>query len=181
MQAKYIERNEIDRTLAVAETDEHRAMLLLSYCAGLRAMEIAAMDWSYITTASGTIADTITLPALATKGATGAGAVPMNDELRTVLAAIHTARCWPRAGSIFARPGSPSITSGAVQQILRKLYSAAGLRASSHSGRRAFVTDLLRDGETMPDVKRVSRHSSLSTVAIYCAPSPTMRDAINRR
>jgi integrase/recombinase XerD len=181
MAATYLSREEFDRAVAVAETAEHRAILMLSYFGGLRSLEIARTRWEYVLDASGLVAHDLVLPNLATKGKTGGRTVPLVGELRDVLVAIHAYRGGPRQGFVFARPGSHGITSNAVRLALKKLYRQAGLRATSHSGRRSVITDLLRGGALVSDVQRVAGHASPSTTYRYVAPSDEMRAAMERR
>ena len=53
MRAKTLSKIELERALATCDPMQ-AVMVLLSHRAGLRACEIAALDWSMITTASGT-------------------------------------------------------------------------------------------------------------------------------
>ena len=62
-------------------------MFLLSVDAGLRAKEIASLDWSMVTDSSGTITDTIRLQDKASKGRSG-GVVFMSKRLRDAVSAL---------------------------------------------------------------------------------------------
>lgn len=62
-------------------------MFLLSVDAGLRAKEIAALDWSMLTDAAGKLTDEIRLQDRASKGKSG-GVVYMSTRLRSALAAL---------------------------------------------------------------------------------------------
>ena len=64
----------------------NKVIFLLSVDAGLRAKEIAALDWSMVTDAEGRITDEIRLQDRAAKGKSG-GVVYMSTRLRAALAA----------------------------------------------------------------------------------------------
>ena len=95
----------IERTSRYPERD--RAMVLLSTRAGLRAAEIAALDWAHVLTADGTdVAEFIDLPRAVTKGQKRARVIPIHDELRAALEALRSA--WSeRVGS--DRPDQASL------------------------------------------------------------------------
>jgi len=55
-----------------------------------------------------------------------------------------------------------------VQNLCRVLYQAAGIdNASSHSGRRTFITTLSERGVSVRVIQALARHSSLSTTQPY--------------
>ncbi|KVS13145.1 tyrosine-type recombinase/integrase [Burkholderia multivorans] len=54
-----------------------------------------------------------------------------------------------------------------LQSYVTGLYKAAGLRASSHSGRRTFATRLLGRGATIEQVKLLLGHESIDDTRRY--------------
>ncbi len=159
--------HELDLTRVVAGADRQQtAMLLLSHRAGLRAMEIAALDWRHILDAAGGIADFIDLPALATKGKTGQGRVPMAVDLRAALLKLAASRRFPRKGKVVVGDRG-ALSAHAVGQRLNRLYERNGLAASSHSGRRGFATRLAGSGLNAFQVQRAMRHADISTTRLY--------------
>src|SRR5258708_35690908 len=74
-QAKVLRKTELQRLLNHISHTRHperdRVMVLLSFKAGLRALEISRLTWSMVTTAPGELADAISLPNKASKGRTG--------------------------------------------------------------------------------------------------------------
>jgi integrase len=64
------------------------------------------------------------------------------------------------------------MSAGAVQVWFRRLYASLGFAgASSHSGRRTFVTrcakNIIAAGGSLKDVQELAGHSSLSTTQRY--------------
>src|SRR5215203_3530964 len=146
-QAKVIRRSELQRLLHRVSGSRHperdRAMVLLSFKAGLRAKEIAGLTWSMVTDASGELADAIALPNAASKGEGGGRTIPLHDDLRSALVALKAARGEK------ARPHIPVIYSeradgysaNAVAVWFHTRFAELGIEgASSHSGRRTFIT-----------------------------------------
>jgi integrase/recombinase XerD len=140
-------------------------MILLSFKAGLRAKEIAELTWSMITDASGEIADAIALQNLASKGKNGGRTIPLHGELREALVALRTTR------DDKARANHPVIYSerargysaAAVAVWFHTRFRELGVQgASSHSGRRTFITSLAKKiveaGGSLRDVQMNLRH-----------------------
>jgi integrase/recombinase XerD len=64
------------------------------------------------------------------------------------------------------------VASNSVQIFFKRLYDRLGLKgASSHSGRRTFVTSLAKKivaaGGSLRDVQQLAGHKSLSTTQRY--------------
>jgi len=149
-------------------------MVLLSFKAGLRAKEIAELRWSMITDASGELADAISLPNSASKGKGGGRTIPLHNELRDALASMK-AVCGEKA-----RPDRPVIYSeraagysaNAVAVWFHTRYAEIGIEgASSHSGRRTFITaaakKITEAGGSLRDVQELAGHTSLATTQRY--------------
>jgi len=95
-QAKVLRAGELRRLLHRASRSRHperdRAMVLLSFKAGLRAVEIVGVTWSMVTDASGEIADCISLQNTASKGKGGGRAIPLHSDLRDALSRLLAVR-----------------------------------------------------------------------------------------
>jgi integrase len=177
-QAKTLSRKELQRLLDRVTHGRHperdRVMILLSFRAGLRSKEISGLTWSMITDASGTLADTIALPNRASKGRNGGRSIPLHDELRDALAALMAAR----PDKVLAdRPvvyseRADGYSANAVAVWFHERYREVGIEgASSHSGRRTFITALskkiIEAGGSLRDVQQLAGHASLSMTQAY--------------
>src|SRR5258708_39441047 len=95
-QAKVLRPRELQRLLDHVSHSRHperdRVMVLLSFKGGLRAMEIANLRWSMITTATGELADAISLPNRASKVKGGGRTIPLHNGLRAALASLKAVR-----------------------------------------------------------------------------------------
>ncbi len=158
--------------------ERDRVMVLLSVRAGLRASEIAGLDWRHALTADGTaVAAEIDLPRQVTKGAKRARVIPVHEELKVALEAFRAAfpeRVAPGQPVVFSERGRYG--ANGIAHWFRRIYQDAGLvGASSHSGRRTLLTNLARRcaqaGASLRDVQRIAGHADLGTTERYVEPS----------
>lgn len=206
-QAKVLSPDQLTRFLDHVETLRHparnRVIVLLSFKAGLRACEIANLRWSMITDVDGNIADAIQLTDDASKTvknasmgrASGGGrTIPLHPLLGAALERIrddpprrlaHVAG-WPRPTD----PVAPSERGGPFSPNAIALWFVLRYRelnfvgASSHSGRRTFITGaarmILRAGGSLRDVQMLAGHRSLQVTQTYIeADAPAQRRLVN--
>lgn len=150
-------------------TRNHTAVAL-SFYAGLRACEIAALLVGDVFDDAGAVRDTIYLRAAQTKGSEAA-TVLVNKRLAAALkryAAAYPKRiAQPTAPLVFSAKGG-AFTAQTVVNLFQGLYKAAGIAgASSHSGRRQFVTELADKGINARVIQALARHKHLNTTMRY--------------
>ena len=183
-QAKTLTKDEMARVLDHIRTrrfaPRDRAMMLLTHLAGLRIGEVAGLRWSDVTNQDGTVKDEIRLLPDMTKGR-HPRTVFVNMRLREELAAYAAqARCVDRSYPFFASQNSMKSGFGAnsLAQTFALLYAGAGVEgASSHSGRRTFLTNLANKGTAIHILKTLAGHRSISTTAAYLYSSPSQLKA----
>ena len=173
-QAKLLTEPEFKRLAAVIDslrypTRNHTAVAL-SFYAGLRACEIAALRVGDVFDAYGKPKDTIYLSAAQTKG-NDSCTVLANKRLRTQLAkyaAQYPQQLQnPAAPLLFSAKGG-GFSPQTVVNLFQRLYKLANIAgASSHSGRRQFVTNLADMGINMRVVQELARHRNLGTTQKY--------------
>ena len=173
-QAKLLTDVERKRLTAVIDstryaTRNHTAVAL-SFYAGLRACEIAGLRVGDAFEAGGAVRDTIYLSAAQTKGNTG-NTVLVNKKLATALkryAAQYPKRQQqPSAPIMFSAKGA-GFTAQTIVNLFQHFYKAAAITgASSHSGRRQFVTELADKGVNARVVQALARHKHLNTTMRY--------------
>jgi integrase/recombinase XerC len=151
-----------------------RTTVLLSTKAGLRAVEISRVTWGMVLDGDGLVGECLELPNRATKGRTGGRSIPLHPELKLALTQLQVA---PGVNSdhdapvIFSERGIAQ-TAGSITVFFYRLYKDLGIKgASSHSGRRTFVTQLARKcstvGGSLKDVQRLAGHARLNTTERY--------------
>jgi len=153
----------------VKDTPMTHAMVLLSLKAGLRAKEVASLTWAMACDAEGNLGDVIALQNVASKGKRGGRVIPMNGELRAALQALWTPGC---SGPVIRSARGRQMNANAVTVRFHRLYASLGFTgASSHSGRRTFITKMARRivtvGGSLKDVQELAGHASLSTTQRY--------------
>ena len=63
--------------------------------------------------------------------------------------------------------------------LFKEIYETAGIRTSSHSGRRTFATRLNEKGVGMKTIQKLMGHRNIGTTALYCEVSDaTLRKAV---
>jgi integrase/recombinase XerD len=154
--------------------ERDRVMVLLSFKAGLRAKEIAALTWSMITTASGELADAISLPNRASKGKGGGRTIPLHNDLRAALASLMAVRgekLRPHLPVIYSERADGYSANAVAVWFLTRFREIGIEGASSHSGRRTFITatakKITEAGGSLRDIQELAGHSSLATTQRY--------------
>ena len=179
-QAKILSDLDLKRLLKVASQSRHphrnKAIALLSVRAGLRASEIAHLEWSMVTDGGGTIANMIELPGSVTKYGLSRR-IPLHADLKRALSAIHRHQGRPSNGPVIASERFKgeryaAMTPKAIVNWFTSAYRQAGLcGCSSHSGRRTFITRAARlvakAGGSLRDVQQLAGHRSIDTTQGY--------------
>jgi len=179
-QAKTLTTTEIERLLTHINSRKHaarnRSMMLLTHWAGLRIGEVACLRWSDVTTTDGQIKDEIRLLPDMTKGR-HARTVFVSAKLKAELQGYATqAKCVDRSYPFFASQKSvrAGFNANSLAQTFALLYAGAGLEgASSHSGRRTFITKLASQGVGVRVLMSLAGHRNISTTASYLYSNPS--------
>lgn len=156
-------------------------IVLLSFKAGLRACEIAGLDWSMVTDANGQIGTEIVVRRHIAKMGS-ARRIPCHHRLRQALILLHAECDHPRAGPVCQSERSGHLTAKSVVNWFAEQYHQLGFEGcSSHSGRRTMITAAARAipkaGGSLRDVQELAGHRSLTTTERYIAGD---RDAQRR-
>lgn len=175
-QAKTLTPAQVARVLNEVKLSRYperdRVMVLLSFNAGLRACEIAKVTWGMVLDAEGNVADVLELRDRATKGKKGGRQVPLCAELRDALQALKGDDRPAANAHVIHSERDTGLSAGAIAVWFHRLYARLGLKgASSHSGRRTFVTELAKTivghGGSLWDVQQLAGHASLATTQRY--------------
>jgi integrase/recombinase XerD len=171
-QAKTLNQSEIDQVLRYIATSSryatrNRTMLLTSFYSGMRVGEIASLKLSDVCNEDGTIKREIRLTAEQTKGRVGR-VVFVNDKLQTELAAyLRTHKIKDQTHPLFYTEKSRGFSANTLTQWFFWLYRKSGVVASSHSGRRTFITNLANKGVSVRVLASLAGHKSIATTQIY--------------
>ena len=176
-QAKILNSAELRRVLDYVATRKHsarnRAMLLLTHFAGMRVAEVASLRLNDVLNDSGTIKEEVRLKPEQTKGKY-ARTVYLNLRIQKELAQyIKTINTSDLQKPLFYTQKRASFSPNTLAQYFLFLYRNVGLEgASSHSGRRSFLTHLANKGTAIHILKSLAGHRNISTTAAYLYSSP---------
>src|SRR5579872_1677116 len=152
----------LERLKSTRHPARNRVMFLLSVDAALRGKEIASLEWSMVTDASGALSDCIRLEDKAAKGKSG-GLIYMSKRLTAALMALHAEMRRPTR-TVIAKANGEGMSAQVVVNWFFSLYRSLGFEGcSSHSGRRTAITRWARKigavGGSLRDVQTLARHS----------------------
>jgi integrase len=146
-----------------------RAMILLSVKAGLRACEIARLEWSMVLDARGKVAHTLAIhDAIAKKR--GGRNIPMHPDIRRALRGLL--RVIEPSGPVIRSARGSHMRATSIVNWFAALFRELGYEGcSSHSGRRTFITaaarNIHRSGCSLRDVQLLAGHRSIETTERY--------------
>ena len=181
-QAKTLTDQELEAVLHHVKQRSHssrnRAMILMTFWAGFRVGEVAALQ--YCNTAilqycnvyddAGAVKPEIRLDAAMTKGK-HARTVFLPKKLRAELALYqpkHPSRTAHSPLFQTQKSHTRGFSANTATQLFLALYKGTGIDgASSHSGRRTFITRLASKGVTVRVLASLAGHKSIATTQRY--------------
>jgi site-specific recombinase XerD len=180
------------RALERSTSVRDRAIALLLFYTGLRIGEAASLNLD-------------DAPVSARKGKVivrlGKGQtyreVPLNAEVRNALTAwvLERSKRFPQystegstndnaeagQGALFLNRAGGRLSSRAIDSLLRRLATEAGLSLSAHTLRHTCLTNLVRQGTDLVLVAELAGHKRLETTRRYSLPSASEREAAMER
>lgn len=192
-QARTLTEKELQLFLLFVQSRKHaardRAMTLLMHWAGMRVGEVAATRIGDVLAADGTIKHEIKLTAQQTKGSRSR-AVVLSDKVRKELQRYLQWRFDEKHliaityskteldKPLFKTQKRDGFTANTLSYHFHMLYRAAGLDgASSHSGRRHFLTSLSKRGVALRTMMELAGHRQAQTTMRYVDVTDDMKRA----
>lgn len=182
-QASVLSDADIRRVFRIIETTRHaernRLAFVLSIYAGMRIGEIAALKIGDVATGEREPRREIKLAADQTKGSKGRTVV-VSDRVQREIATYLECRPYSRDEPLIPSQRNGRFFSNvSLCTLFVEIYEIAGIRTSSHSGRRTFATRLNEKGVGMKTIQRLMGHKNIATTALYCEVSEKiMRGAV---
>ena len=181
-QAKTLTQTELRRVLDYIASRKHstrnRALLLTTYLSGMRVGEVSSLRFKDVVDAEGMIRNEIRLLAENTK-TNEARTVFVNEKLRKELeayAAIYTPKNINCKFFYSQKTDSDGFTANTLTQFFHYLYKRSGVDgASSHSGRRTFITNLANKGISVRVLASLAGHKSISPTQCYIDVNDDMK------
>ncbi len=182
-QAKVLTETEIKRLLTVIAGERHaernRLAVMLSFLAGLRVGEISALNVSDVVDGESRVRDQLRLNPAHTKGGVSR-TIFLNKRLqREIRRYLHSFPALPAPESALlpSQKGGP-FSANTLCQLFAELYRRAGIDgASSHSGRRGFITKLAHSGISAKVIMELAGHKHLGTTQRYIEVNDEMKRA----
>lgn len=179
-QAKTLTQAELDQVLRHVSTTRYairnRAMVLMSFWSGMRVGEIASLRIADVRNDDGTIKAEVKLQASQTKGK-HPRTVFINEKLRAELAAyLKTFAVKDPTRPLFYTEKRTGFDANTMAQWFFWLYKKAGIAgASSHSGRRTFITGLANKGIGVRVLASLAGHRSIAVTQSYIDVNDDMK------
>ena len=192
-QARVLTEKDLRKVLNFCNTQPHatrnRTMLLCTHMAGMRVGEVAALTVSDVLAMDGTVKEEIALSAQQTKGNKARTVlVPrkLRDELTSYLqqrygiANLLAVTQTDTQRALFPTQKNPKrgFTANTLCQLFHKIYKDSQMYgATSHSGRRTFITKLADKGVGVRVLMALAGHKSIATTQRYIELNPTIMKA----
>lgn len=172
-QARTLTDAELKRVVAVIEAGKHAprncCAVMLSFLAGMRVGEIAQLTIGDVFDTNGAIRDQIVLKAAYTK-TKETRTVFVGKRLRSELERYkRSLSALPAAEKLLLQTQKRTAFSpNTLCQLFSQLYKRAGIDgASSHSGRRSFITKPAHAGISPKVIMTLAGHKHLTTTQRY--------------
>ena len=192
-QARTLNEKELNALLLYIKTRKHaardRAIVLMTFWAGMRIGEVAATRIKDVLATDGTVKHEMNLTAEQTKGKYGRTVV-LADKLRKELmdylltrfdkkelVALHYSDLINKP--LFATQKSEGFNANTLTYTMHMLYKDAGFLdgASSHSGRRSFLTNLSAKSVPLKVLMELAGHRQAQTTMRYINVTSDMKRA----
>ena len=182
-QAKVLSEKEIRKVVKVIESKRHstrnRCMFLLTHGSGMRVGEVASLRICDVLQSDGSIKSEVYLSAIQTKGTKGR-TVYLSDKMRDEISLYLKTRfklndllavtLTDTTRALFANQKDchRGFSASTACQMFHYWYKEAKIEgASSHSGRRGFITNLANKGVHVRILQELAGHSSIAVTQKY--------------
>ena len=182
-QAKVLSDKDTRRVLLHIAANKHasrnRAIFLMTTNCGMRVGEVAAVRLCDVLTSDGKIRDEIHLKAEQTKGNKGRTVMlskKIQEEIHNYLSVrfklkdLLAVTLTDTNRALFANQKNchRGFSANTLAQFFTTLYARVGIDgASSHSGRRGFITNLANKGVSVRVLMELAGHSSMAVTQKY--------------
>lgn len=171
-QAQTLNEAQLRRVIHYCRSRRHpvrdQTIVMASFYAGLRAKEIAALTVGDVFDDAGAVREQFILSAAQSKGGQRR-TVYVNQRLRKAFAEYgDTIKLSDPQRPLFASQKGGGFSANTMCQLFLDIYKAVGLKdASSHSGRRTYITRLANKGVGVRLLAALAGHSHISTTQRY--------------
>ena len=182
-QAKVLTEKEIKKVIKVIESKRHasrnRCMFMMTHMSGARISEVASLRICDVLASDGSIKSEVYLSAVQTKGSKGR-TLYLSEKLRDEISLYLKTRFklkdllpvtmtdTVRALFTNQKDCQRGFSASTACQMFHYWYKEAKIEgASSHSGRRGFITNLANRGVHVRILQELAGHSSIAVTQKY--------------
>ena len=172
-QAKTLSKQELKRVLDYNDacerhSERNRAMLLFTHLCGMRIGEVVALRVSDVIDDNGEVKGELRLCAEQTKGSRARVVFVSMRMRKEIKRYVEHLIVRSRSDFLFRTQKSHCFSSNSATQLLQRIYERSGHKgATSHSGRRSFITELASKGVGVRVLAELSGHRSIATTQRY--------------
>jgi integrase/recombinase XerD len=180
-QAKTLSKAELKQLLDVTNSCSRyplrdSTMLLFTHLCGLRVGEVAALCFKEILDANGNVRDEMTLDAARTKSKRARKIFLPKQMQRQLRGYTSSVTKQPQHGYLFSTQKQSHFSANTATQLIQRLYARAGISgATSHSGRRTWLTALSQRGVSVFVLAEMAGHRSIQTTQRYVSVNDEMK------
>ena len=179
-QAKVLKQSELDQVLRYLSTKRYakrdRCLILTSFWSGMRVGEIAQLKMGDVVNEDGTIKSEIRLSAQQTKGNTARIVFIPKKLKEEILDYLTTRHITLSHIPLFHTDDRLGFTPNSLCQWFFWTYRRAGISgASSHSGRKFFLTSLANKGISIHILASLAGHKSIAVTHRYLIANDDMK------
>ena len=181
-QAKTLSKSELKRVFDVTRAcsrypERDITMLMFTHYCGLRIGEVAALRFDDIISCDGTLLSELTLHKERTKNKRARKIFLPKKMMRQLSDYLAGLTRRPAHGYLFSTQKSSRFSANTATQHLQRIYERAGIHgATSHSGRRTWLTQLSQKGVSVFVLAEMAGHQSIQTTQRYV----TVNDELKR-
>ena len=171
--AKVLTDGELKKVIAYIDAfDRHaernRAIVLLTHYLGLRVSECGSLLVSDVINDKGEVNDVIYLKANQTKGSRSRRVFVSKKAKTTIKRYLQSDLSVIQQSYLFQTQKSKRFNINALTTLIKRLYERVDIvGASSHSGRRTFITKLATSGVSVRVIAEAVGHSNISVTNEY--------------
>ena len=156
-----LDLSEVKSLLAVTKNLKHKAILMITYSAGLRASETARLKITDI--------DSKRMTVRITQGKGGKDRYSILSQTTLELLREYWKKYHPQEWLFPGAKGYDHLSTNSIQQLFYKAKKQAGITkpASVHTLRHSFATHLIEAGTSRHHVQLLLGHRSPTTTTVY--------------
>ena len=179
-QAKVLSDKELKKVIDYIDafdrhSERNRAIILLTHYCGMRVSEVASLLVSDVVNDKGEVNDVIHLTANQTKGSDSRRVFLSKKAKHTVKRYLQSDLNVIQQSYLFQTQKSKQFHTQALITLVKRLYDRVGIvGASSHSGRRFFVTKMSNVGVSVAVIAEAVGHKHISTTQRYISVNDTL-------